>query len=40
MQPKSFRELVNQVGELYMNKDSNISEFEKMKSYSEGVILP
>ena len=40
MQPKSFGELINQVGELYMKTDSNVSEFEKMKISSEGVILP
>ena len=40
MQSKSVGELLNQVGELYMKTDSNVSEFEKMKSYSEGVILP
>ena len=38
MQSKSVGELVNQVGELYMKTDSNVSEFDKMKSYSEGVI--
>ena len=27
MQSKSFRELVNQVGELYLKKGSNVSEF-------------
>ena len=40
MQSKSVGELVNQVGKLYMNTDINVSEFEKMKSYSEGVFLP
>ena len=40
MQSKLVGELVNQVGELYMKTDNNVSEFKKMKSYSEGVILP
>ena len=36
MQSKSVGELLNQVGELYLKTDSNVSE---MKSSSEGVIL-
>ena len=31
---------MNLVGVLYMKKDSTVSEFDKMNSYSEGVILP
>ena len=34
MQSKSVRELVNQVGEIYMKTDSNVSDFKKMKSSS------
>ena len=40
MQEKQVGELVNQIGELYMKTDSNASEFDQMKSYSEDVILP
>ena len=40
MKSKSVGELVNQVGELYMKTDSNVLEFEKMKSSSEGEMLP
>ena len=40
LQSKSVGELVNQVRELNIMTDINVSEFEKMKNCLEGLILP